>query len=244
MTNQLKEIKKLMIELTNEAGDYALAYFKTVKLEEVRYKKGLTSPVTVYDVEIDNSLRTKITSAFPEHSIISEENQPYQGADKNITWIIDPIDGTNNYIKGIELFSVSIAVMIDGQIVMGTIYSPALNKFYFVERGKGVLLNDKPLIREANPASVCYHLNLKHLFEKVEALFPKENITREHLHCTSVEFSRLAENKVKCAIYENIELWDFAAGVLMVEEAGGRVVDFDNKPYTTESRNLIVFSNS
>lgn len=234
------ELKELLISATKAAGEYALANFKKIDLSQVRYKKGLTSPVTEVDLFIDRQIRKAITDHFPNHSIISEEFPPKEGDETAPLWIIDPIDGTGNYIKGSELFSVSVAVAINGIIEAGTIFSPALDDFYFVERGKGVVRNLQPLVRQETAAPICYYRRNHGLDELVSKLFPNQDIQREHLHCTSVEFERLAKKEAACAIYENIPLYDFAAGALMVEEAGGKVTDFDNKPYTIASKNLIV----
>jgi myo-inositol-1(or 4)-monophosphatase len=241
MTFDLVKIKRLLIKITKEAGAYALANFSNKF--EVEYKgPGKTQPVTVVDVEIDAFLRKQITNAFPTHSIQSEELPNHRGLNKKILWVIDPIDGSRNYINGKKLYSVSIAVIVSGQTVMGTIYSPALKKFYFVEKGKGVSLNGKKIKQQASKSNICFFRDQPVLIKKASKLFPGVELKREHLHCTSIDFTRIAEGKAKCAIYNNINLYDFAAGCLMVEEMGGKVMTFNGKPYSIRSKNLVIIS--
>lgn len=239
----LDQIRKLLLNITTEAGKYALSHFDfDRKLVTYKAKDGARpSPVTPVDLAIDELLHRRISETFPNHAIISEESAPMISGGTSVTWVIDPIDGTGNYIRGSKVWSACLAVIIDGQTAMGTIFSPALNNFYFVERGRGVLLNDQKLIsKSVEVKNTCYFRDNKSLGLRVKELFPDRQIIREHLSCTSVEFSNIASSQAWCAVYEDIPLWDFAAGALMVEEMGGKVVDFDNKRYSIHSSNLVI----
>jgi myo-inositol-1(or 4)-monophosphatase len=238
-THEYEEIKTILLEVTQRAGEYASQHFGSLKKEQISYKlPGKKAPVTDIDIHIDTMIREAILSANPLHDIISEEKETWYG-DQNVIWVIDPIDGTRNYINGRENYCVTIGVLIDSQLTFGTIYAPEKNEFFFAEKGKGSTLNGKPLVKES-PESMCY-IDEKRLFsKKVKKHF--EGCTQVHLGSAALELAYVAQGKSMGSALENIMFWDVAAGILMIQEMGGRLENFHGAPYTLNDKDLLAFS--
>jgi myo-inositol-1(or 4)-monophosphatase len=135
-------LKETLIDATR-AGAEQLVHFYD-KEYTVSHKEGINNLVTEADHASEKAIIQIITQNFPDHFILSEETGEIK-QDSEYKWIIDPIDGTINFSKGIPICCVSIGVEKNGQMILGAVYSPFLNEFFFAERGSGATLNDKPL---------------------------------------------------------------------------------------------------
>ena len=188
--------------------------------------------VTEIDHYSEQYLSTAIRHAYPQHAILSEE-QPLQIGASEYLWVIDPLDGTTNYSQGLPIFSISIALQFQGETIMGVVYAPLLEQMFTAIRGRGAMLNDKSI-----------NVGLKtDLGQCVLATgFPYDRAT--HADNNLNYFARLTPRvrgilRMGSAAYDlcnvalgsldgywelNLSKWDVAAGALLVEEAGGRVV--------------------
>ena len=190
--------------------------------------------VTVVDRAVEDYLVEQILQKYPDHDIIREEGEDILSGNSHC-WIIDPVDGTTSYAYGQPFYSISIALKEDGELVAGVVYAPALGQLFHAARRHGAFLNDKPIaVSDCSILSesvlgtgfACLrsghaHNNLKYL----NRLLP--NI-RDVRRCGSaaLDMAYVAAGKYDGFWELNLNLYDISAGVLLVEEAGGTICDF------------------
>jgi myo-inositol-1(or 4)-monophosphatase len=205
--------------------------------------KGDRDLVTDIDLAAERIIKSQIIKNFPQDSILSEEN-PYEQKSE-FKWIIDPLDGTHNYIHNIDIFGVSIALAYKDEVVMGIIYMSQADELYFAQKNKGAYLNGKRIsvskrkIREATlifDSSIRYQKNrmLKDLGKLVDKVF---NVRM--FGSTVRGLTYIAEGKAEAEVEYNDKLWDFAAGLLLIEEAGGRCTDLSGRRWNIKTRGYI-----
>jgi len=243
-----KEIRRKFIEqLTKKAGNELMNYFRKDK-QLITLRGTVKEVVTRYDKMIDQLIIEEIKNNYPEDNILTEEGGFLKG-DSNFLWIVDSLDGTGNFANQNPLFSVCIALMKNKEVIFGAIYIPAINEFYLAEKGKGAFLNQIP-IRVSKIGNFCQ----SYLFyceggEKdrlrtgkiLNTIYPKVTDIRK-LGSAGVETAWLAAGRAEVYFTTKIDPWDVAAGVLLVEEAGGQVTDFKGNPWKPEKTDLL-FSN-
>jgi myo-inositol-1(or 4)-monophosphatase len=200
--------------------------------------KGPANFVTAADRRAEETLRAELTKARPGYGFLGEESGRHPGTDATHTWIVDPLDGTTNFLHGIPQFAISIALERDDAIVAGVIYNPITDDLFTAERGKGAFLNDKRLRVAArrglaNAVIACglphrgrgdLELGLKELGaiqDKVAGL--------RRFGSAALDLAFVAAGRFDGYWERNISSWDIAAGLLMVREAGGFVTDLDGK---------------
>jgi myo-inositol-1(or 4)-monophosphatase len=201
--------------------------------------------VTNVDLEAERKIIDLIRKNYPDHIILSEESKQSKGKSE-YRWIIDPLDGTHNYIRGIEIFGVSIALEYKGEVVLGVIYLPSNKQLYFTQKGEGSYLNGQKIKvsqRELKEASMSYdsslrldrgNVMLKNLNELTKQVF---NVRMFGSTARSLSF--VAEGKIDFSVEYHDRPWDFSAGALLVEEAGGRVTDIYGRVWSSRSRGYI-----
>ena len=208
--------------------------------EHVIAFKGETNLVTEVDRACEELVVGAIRGRYPGHDILAEENEyaPLQSAHK---WIIDPLDGTTNYAHGFPWFAVSIALEVDGEVQLGVIYQPMLDELFSVVRGKGAFLNGQPIhVSRRAPLKSCL----------LATGFPYDRTWDNENNFANFENFQMAARAVRRAGAASLDLayvaagrldgfwecklkpWDVAAGVLLVEEAGGRVTNYAGEPYS------------
>lgn len=235
---ELDKIKKVLLSAVQEAGDLALSQFGKINSNDVKYKgKNKTAPVTSVDIKIDTLIRENILSNFPDHDIISEEKETLNNSG-DIIWIIDPIDGTRNYINGNENYNVSVGIIINKEIYFGAIYAPSLNKFYFTQKGKGLYINGKKFEPSKDKTNIVLTGKKKFQSQHKQIELVK-NMTPKYFGAAALELAFVAQGLADAAIYNNIMIWDIVAGILMVEEVGGKLYDFNGNPYNFNSTSLL-----
>ena len=135
-------LKKVLLEAIEVGAQIITHYFnKQLKIEN---KEGINNWVTEADHASESAIITTIHKHFPHHSILGEETG-LQEKKSEYKWIIDPIDGTVNFAHGVPICCVSIAIEKNGELIMGSVYNPLMNEWYFAEKDKGAFLNDKPI---------------------------------------------------------------------------------------------------
>lgn len=235
-----------MQELAREAGALLLSYFGKVAVEY----KGEVDLVTEADRSAEKLVVGRIRQQFPAHDLIAEEGSRVEtGSD--FRWYVDPLDGTTNFAHGYPVFCVSIALEYKGERIAGALYDPSRDELFAAEKGSGSRLNGRP-IRVSK---------VQHLAESlVSTGFPSHkrhknpNIHFYHqitLRSHGVRRAGSAALDLCCVAsgrYDgfwefNLNSWDTAAGVLLVEEAGGKVTNFTGGPFDISSREVLA-SNS
>ncbi len=231
-------LKATLLKAT-EAGAAELQRFFSGEFA-VSHKQGINDLVTEADHASEKAIIETIISEFPDHFILSEESGEKITA-SNIKWIIDPIDGTVNFANGIPICCVSIGVEKDGQMILGAVYNPLMKEFYIAEKGLGATLNDKKIAvsSKAEVASSCLvtgfpytYLDMPNgplqVFEKLI----RRGIPVRRLGSAAIDLCWVAAGRFDGFYEHDLQAWDSAAGFLMVEEAGGKVTDFDGNPYS------------
>ena len=239
MVEELKKITQLLEKIIIESGDFAVKEQKSITPDDIKYKEpNNIAPVTRVDLAIDSFLRQEILKKFPNHSIISEEEESITGS-TNFIWVIDPIDGTRQYMQGSKNFAITIAILHRKEIIIGAIYHPSENKLYLAKKGEGVFLNNKKLEPKKTNSNICYVLK-----KKLSINMDKEigNCKESHIGTAALEFVNIATGSAKMFIYENAPIWDMAAGTLIVRELGGQVLTFDKKQFNLDDTNLIAYT--
>jgi myo-inositol-1(or 4)-monophosphatase len=231
-------LKQTLIDATLAGSKILQQYFNGSFT--VSSKSNINDLVTQADKESEEAIFKVIRESFPDHYILSEEAGDLK-MDSNIKWIIDPIDGTVNFANGIPICCVSIGVEKDGEIILGAVYNPFINEFFFSERGSGATLNDKKikvsdksdLLRSCLVTGFPYsYLDAPNgplqVFEKLI----RNNIPVRRLGSAAIDLCWVAAGRFDGFYEHNLNAWDSAAGFLIVEEAGGKITDFSGNYYS------------
>jgi myo-inositol-1(or 4)-monophosphatase len=234
---------ELAIEAAKEAGSMLIALSKQDIKYEMKNKYDIQAEA---DLESEKIIITKIKSHFPDHDILSEE----MGKDvnkSNFLWIIDPIDGTINFSRHIEEYCISIALSKDGQLILGVIYQPALDKLYVAEQGKGACLNGEQL-SVSSEKKLINSIVATDISSRVEMRKPTFAILQEFsgqvrharvFGSGALHLARLAEGQLDVYYKPGFNYWDYAAGAILITETGGKVTDFEGKPLGENSKNIV-----
>jgi len=200
--------------------------------------KGPANFVTAADRRTEEILQAELTKARPGYGFLGEEGGRTAGEDKSHCWIVDPLDGTTNFLHGIPQFAISIGLEREGVIVAGVIYNPANEELFTAERGKGAFLNDQRLRvaarRRMSEAVVA--CGLPHMGRGDLALFRSEiAVVQERVAglrrfgAAALDLAWVAAGRFDAYWERDLAPWDMAAGILMVREAGGFATDLDGE---------------
>jgi myo-inositol-1(or 4)-monophosphatase len=240
-------MKELIESLTRKAGDTLMKHFR--QDWALLKKRGTAKEVaTRYDKEVDRLIVEEIKRHYPHHSLLTEESGFLQD-DPDWLWIVDSLDGTGNFADFNPLFSVCIALMHQSELLLGAIYAPAIDEFYFAEKGKGAYLNGvKIQVSDVSDLDLSYILYCEggdkdrgRTGELLQKVYPRVTDIRK-LGSAGLETAWVAAGKGEAYFSTRIEPWDVAPGVLLVQEAGGKVSDFQGKPWQPQTGDLL-FSN-
>ncbi len=209
--------------------------------------KGHNDFVTDVDKKAEQVIIDTIHAAYPDHSILAEESGEQLGKDE-ITWIIDPLDGTTNFLYEFPHFAISIAVAEKGRIQHGVIYDPVRDELFTASRGRGASLNDKRLrVVDQKVLENCL-LGTGFPFRSPDMIDPYMNIFKDFMiQCRDIrragsaalDLAYLAAGRIDGFWEFGLSKWDLAAGTLMIQEAGGIVDDMEGKQQFLENGNII-----
>ncbi len=228
-----------------QAGKAILRGFANLDKISV-FEKSTNDFVSDIDHKAESIIISAIEKSYPEHSIISEESGIKSG--NEITWIIDPLDGTNNFIHGFPHFAISIAVKIKEHIEHAVIYDPISNDLYIATRGKGAQLNNQRLrVSTKNKLIQCLlatecpshseEMIEKHLEKSRKMMVKTSGLRRTGSAALNLAF--VASGKLDGFWQSGIKIWDMAAGILLVKEAGGTIYDFQRSSNYLESNQIV-----
>lgn len=238
-------LKDVLTEAT-EAGAAQLRRFFAGSFR-VDFKEGVNNLVTEADHAAEKAIISVIRNAYPDHFILSEETGeiPTNSAYK---WIIDPIDGTVNFANGIPVCCVSIGVEYEGTIIMGAVYNPFMNEYFFAEKKQGATLNGKPIHVGTQPKvkHSCMVTGFPYsyldtpngplqIFEKLI----RKGVPVRRLGSAAIDLCWVAAGRYDGFYEHKLAAWDSAAGFLMVTEAGGTVTDFAGNPYSVYQPHIL-----
>src|SRR6185437_15813074 len=194
--------------------------------------KGPANFVSLADKRAEEMLYDDLSKARPGYGFIGEEGGSREGSDKSHTWIVDPLDGTTNFLHGIPQFAISIGLQREGVLIAGLIYNPANEELYTAERGKGAFLNDQRLRvagrRQMNECVIA--CGLPHIGRGDHELSRREMTAIQdkvaglrRFGAASLDLAFVAAGRLDGYWERNLQAWDVAAGMLMIREAGGTV---------------------
>jgi len=224
-------LKTALFEAARAGAAEILRYFNTHF--KISNKEGVNNLVTEADHASEKAIIDVIQRHFPDHHILSEETGEI-ARNSGYKWIIDPIDGTVNFAHGIPLNCVSIALERDGEIIMGAVFNPHLNEFYFAEKGKGAFLNDQPIhvSEQSQTIHACLvtgfpytYINMPNGPLDIFGRFVRKGVPVRRLGSAAIDLCWVAAGRFDGFYEHKLEAWDSAAGYLIVEEAGGKVTD-------------------
>jgi myo-inositol-1(or 4)-monophosphatase len=194
--------------------------------------KGPANFVSLADKRAEEMLYEDLAKARPGYGFIGEEGGKREGADKTHTWIVDPLDGTTNFLHGIPQFAISIALQRENTIIAGVIYNPANDELYTTERGKGAFLNDQRLrvagrrqLNECVVACGLPHIGRgNHELSRAEMTEIQNRVAGlRRFGAASLDMAFVAAGRLDGYWERNLQPWDMAAGQIMIREAGGVV---------------------
>jgi myo-inositol-1(or 4)-monophosphatase len=239
-------------EIAREAGARLREFFS--QGVETEYK-GDVDVVTVADRTVEKLIRTRLGEAFPDHGMYGEEGTR-ERMEREFRWYVDPLDGTTNFAHGFPQFCVSLGLEQrpaglepeqDGTLLAGVIFDPMRDELYTAERGGGAQLNGKPLHVSRIPdlaealVSTGFPSRKRHLSPNIH--FYQEFTLRSHgvrrAGSAALDLAYVAAGRLEAFWEFNLNPWDTAAGILLVEEAGGRVTDFAGNPFELNSREIL-----
>ena len=213
----------VMIKASEKASKILIRDFGEIEKLQIS-KKGPTDFVTNADLKVEKMIIEELTKARPTYSIISEEMGIKKNKDKNNTWIIDPIDGTVNFLHGIPHFAISIALRTNNEIVSGIIYDPIKDELFFAEKNHGAFFNNHRVrVSQKNNINDCLFVVGSKMQKELDLPFRKSG-------CAALDMAYVASGRYDGYFQKNLNLWDIAAGILLIKEAGGVIneINLDN----------------
>ena len=212
-----------MIKAAEKASKSVIRDFGEVEKLQVS-KKGPRDFVTKTDKLVEKILIEELSKTKKNYSFLSEEVGLIKNKDQENTWIIDPIDGTTNFLHGIPHFAICIALQSKKEIVSGLIFDPIKDEMFFAEKNKGAFLNNHRLkVSKKNSVEDC-------LFSSNHEGVKFSDLNMRYSGCTALDLAYVASGRLDGFFHNKINLWDVAAGALLVEEAGGIVNDINEFP--------------
>lgn len=242
--------KRTLINATEAGAKEIMRFFNgTFKISN---KEGINNLVTEADHASDLAIQQVIKEAFPDHGIVSEETAEVV-SDSEYKWIIDPIDGTVNFANGIPICCVSIGLQYKGKMLMGAVYNPILNEFFFAEKGKGATLNNVK-ISVSNKTEVlksCLVTGFPYTYldqpngplQAFERLI-RRGVPVRRLGSAAIDLCWVAAGRFDGFYEHQLNAWDSAAGFIIVEEAGGKVTDLNGDTYSPFQPGIVATNGS
>jgi histidinol-phosphatase len=217
----------LAVELVDLADVITMTHFQSQSL--IIETKADRTEVTIADRSSEQAIRDHLALRRPDHGVLGEEHG-ISDANARCRWIIDPIDGTSNYVRGVPLWATLLALEVDGEIVVGIVSAPALGKRWWATRGHGAFVNGKPIrvskMSTLAEASLSYSegpWDTAGMRQGIDVL--RSTVTRERAFGDFWQHMLVAEGAIDIAAEAIVSLWDLAAVKIVVEEAGGRFSD-------------------
>lgn len=212
--------------------------------------KGDIDLVTEADIAAEELIIDRIRSYYPKHSILAEESGEAIAVGNLASswkWIIDPLDGTTNYAHGYPCFCVSIGLELDGELQLGVVYDPMRNEMFAAEKGEGATLNDRRIrvsdVEELNRAMLCtgfpYNVRERPDFAREFAIFTMNAQAVRRDGSAAIDLAYVACGRFDGFWEDGLNPWDMAAGVLLIQEAGGRVTNFEDQKLSIYTKKVL-----
>ena len=233
------------LSIAKSAGKLQLSYFGNIS--KPKSKSSTIDLVTKADTESEKHIIDNIEQEYPDHSIISEEyGQTIK--DDTYTWIIDPLDGTTNFVRNLPIFAVSIALLKYNRVICGVVYNPAANKCFYAEKNKGSYLNDIEIrttscstLSDSLLATGFPYIRDDRFIKSFDIFKDFYQSTRgiRRLGSAALDLCFTAMGRFDGFYEYELKTWDICAGLLIVKEAGGLVSDWDGSKYSLSGKRIL-----
>ena len=231
--NSISANLNIMIKASEKASKVLIRDFGELEKLQVS-KKGPHDFVTNSDIKTEKIIIDELNKGRPNYSIISEENGIEKNKDTKNTWVIDPIDGTINFLHGLPHFAISIALKNNDEIISGLIFDPIKNEMFYAEKNNGAYFNNHRIrVSKKNDIDECLFATGNKITEKIDLTIRKTG-------SAALDMAYVAAGRFDGFFQNNLNLWDIAAGIILVKEAGGIMNDINLSEY----KNLNVIASS
>ena len=218
--NSISANLNIMIKASEKASKILIRDFGEIEKLQVS-KKGPNDFVTTSDLKTEKIIIEELRKAKPNYSIISEESGIEDNKDKKNTWIIDPIDGTVNFLHGVPHFAISIALKSNNEIISGLIFDPIKNEMFYAEKDNGAFFNNHRIrVSKKNEIDDCLFVTGGKIKNEPDLPFRKSG-------CAALDMAYVASGRYDGYFQNDLNLWDIAAGIILVKEAGGILNEID-----------------
>ncbi len=231
--NSISANLNIMIKASEKASKVLIRDFGEIEKLQVS-KKGPNDFVTNSDLKTEKIIIDELKKARPNYSILSEENGFEDNKDKKNTWIIDPIDGTINFLHGIPHFAICIALKSHDEIISGLIFDPIKNEMFYAEKNNGAFLNNQRIkVSKRNDIN-------ESLFASGGKIEVVSNLPYRKTGCAALDMAYVSSGRYDGYFQNDLNLWDIAAGIILVKEAGGILNELD----LTNHKNIKIIASS
>ena len=220
--NSISPNLNLMIKACEKVSKVIIRDFGELENLQVS-KKGPKDFVTKTDKRVEKILIDELTKSKKDYSFITEETGEILNKNKDNFWIIDPIDGTTNFLHGIPHFAISIALKREDEIISGLVFDPIKNEIFYAEKDNGSFFNNNR-IRVSNKSNIDECLFSSNC-EGIKLIYPKLNL--RNTGCAALDLAYVGCGRFDGYFHDKINIWDIAAGKIIIEEAGGKVNDIN-----------------
>ena len=232
--NSISPNLNIMIKASEKASKILIRDFGEIEKLQVK-KKGPSDFVTNADLKVEKIIIDELKKGKPNFSILSEEIGFKKNKDTKNTWIIDPIDGTINFLHGIPHFAISIGLMSNNEIKSGLIFDPIKNEMFYAEKNNGAYFNNERIrVSKKNDLSECLFATGGGKYNSIDKISTRKS------GCAALDLAYVASGRYDGYCQNNLNLWDIAAGLIILQEAGGVINDID----LNNHKNLNVIASS
>ena len=232
--NSISPNLNIMIKACEKASKVIIRDFGEIENLQVS-KKGPRDFVTKTDKKVEKILIEELSKAKKNYSFITEESGIIKNTNEDACWIIDPIDGTINFMHGIPHFAISIALRINGELKSGLIFDPIKNEMFYAEKNNGAFFNNERIrVSKKNELSECLFATGGKKYNSINEISTRKS------GCAALDLAYVASGRYDGYCQNNLNLWDIAAGLIILQEAGGVINEID----LSNHKNLNVIASS
>lgn len=219
------------------------------KIKEINFKER-NDHLTNVDIEAENEIKSLLKKAFPHHGFVAEESEA-EAVHAEYKWFIDPLSSTVNYIHGLPHFATAIALQRDNDFILSVVFDPFFNELFYAEKGKGAFLNGKKIavssVKDTNQAMIFLGILAKGQNKKQKIdegleyfsqIIPHVSAFRR-IGSTALQFCYVACGRADAFVENNNDIFAIPAGKVILEEAGGKLTDFQGNPWNLDSKNIL-----
>lgn len=231
----LQDLEKNVMEVCGKVGEFIFTEGSNFDLTRIEQKSGFNNLVSYVDKEAERRLVTVLQKILPEAGFITEEGTVEQSKSHEYNWIIDPLDGTTNYLHGLPIYAISIGLTRGNKTILGVVYHVVRKEcFHAIEDGNAYC-NDKiikvssiPTLQESLLATgfPYYHFDKRDMYLDIIKEFLENTHGIRRLGSAAIDLAYVACGRIEGYFEYNLNAWDVAAGALIVQQAGGKVTDF------------------